>query len=52
MQRLLGKLPERFQFTIHNLVGHPLMEVFNQLKLWDLANACHDKTIPTDEDEV
>lgn len=46
MKNLLNKLPKRFQFTLHNLIGHPLMEIFYQLGFHDLAVFIHDNTQP------
>jgi hypothetical protein len=36
----------RFKYTIHNLVGHPLMEVFYILGFTKWAKWIHDKTLP------
>ncbi len=46
LNRKLGKLPERFKWTLHNLVAHPLSEVIFQLGLEGLSNRVHDSTIP------
>ena len=46
MQRILKKLPRRFKWSIHNIVGHPLMEVCNWYGLYTLAEKIHDKTLP------
>lgn len=43
---LLSKLPKRFQWTLHNLVAHPLSEVLFQCGYEDLGNAVHDVTVP------
>tara|TARA_R100000152_G_C6543679_1_gene20852 strand:+ start:71 stop:253 length:183 start_codon:yes stop_codon:yes gene_type:complete len=32
--------------TVHNIVGHPLMEIFYLLGCPMLANLIHDKTLP------
>ena len=44
---LLARLPERFQWTLHNLLAHPVSEVLYQIGLGDLGNRVHDATIPT-----
>lgn len=46
---LLGMLPERFQWTLHNLVAHPLGEVLYQIGLSGVANTIHDATMPHHE---
>lgn len=46
MNRLLGKLPERFQWTVHNILGHPLSEISYQLGKEKLGNWFHDMTVP------
>lgn len=43
---MLNKLPARFQWTLHNVVGHPMMEIFTQLGLLRMANKVHDWTMP------
>lgn len=43
---LFARLPSRFQWTVHNLVGHPLSEIYFQLGLIFLSNWVHDWTIP------
>lgn len=47
--RLLGKLPERFQWSLHNLVAHPLSEVLFQLGLREWSDRVHDLTVPEHE---
>lgn len=46
MNNLLGKLPVRFQWTIHNLVAHPVSEILYQIGFGDLGNRLHDATVP------
>ena len=48
MNKLISKLPERFQWTIHNVVAHPLMEVLYQMGFRDLSSKVHDCTTPED----
>lgn len=47
MNDFLGRLPERFQWTLHNIVGHPLSEILFQVGLGTLSNRVHDATVPT-----
>ena len=35
-----------FKYTVHNIVGHPLMEIFNLLGLKKAGSWIHDKTLP------
>lgn len=37
--------------TIHNIVGHPLMEILNLVGLETIANIVHDSTLPSDSEE-
>jgi hypothetical protein len=46
LSSLLARLPTRFQWTLHNLVAHPLGELLYQLGLGDLGDRLHDATIP------
>ena len=46
MNRILGRLPERFQWTAHNLVAHPLSELLFQVGLRQWSDAVHDRTVP------
>lgn len=46
---LLGKLPERFQWSPHNLVAHPLSEVLFQVGLRRWSDKVHDLTVPDHE---
>lgn len=36
----------KHRWAIHNLVGHPLMQVLAWLRRYDWALAVHDRTIP------
>lgn len=40
---------KRFKYTIHNLIGHPLMEIFNLLGMKRTAQKIHDRTLPREE---
>ena len=46
LPHLLGRLPPRFQWTLHNLVAHPLSEVLYQLGLREWSELVHDITAP------
>ena len=39
----------RFQWTLHNLVAHPLSELLYLVGLEKASNWIHDATIPTHE---
>lgn len=43
---LFARLPERFQWTAHNLIAHPLGEILYQFGFHRLSNRLHDWTIP------
>lgn len=43
---LLGRLPERWRWTVHNLVAHPVSEMLWQVGLTGLAERVHDCTVP------
>jgi hypothetical protein len=43
----LRKLPKKYQWVLHNIVGHPVMEIVYQLGFGNLANDIHDWTAPT-----
>jgi hypothetical protein len=49
LNQKLGKLPERFQWTLHNLVAHPISEVLYQVGLQKLSDKIHDQTVPEHE---
>ena len=40
-----------FKYTIHNILGHPLMEICSLLGFKKLATLIHDKTLPADWEE-
>jgi len=44
-----SRLPERFQWTAHNLIAHPLSEILFQIGLGDWGDRLHDWTIPEHE---
>lgn len=43
---LFTYLPVRFQWTIHNVLGHPLSEIMFQVGLHHLSVWFHDWTMP------
>ena len=43
---LLNLLPKRFQWTVHNVIAHPLSEVLFQVGLHRWSEAVHDGTVP------
>ena len=46
MQKLIAKLPKKFQWSIHNIFAHPLCEICILLGLNSLGDKIHDSTIP------
>lgn len=44
--KFINNLPRRFQWTPHNLIAHPLMEILYQLGFYNLSEKIHDVTIP------
>jgi hypothetical protein len=46
LKKILNSLPERFKWTLHNVVAHPLSEFLWQLGFEDFSNKIHDSTIP------
>lgn len=49
MKKIINKLPEKYKWTIHNLIAHPISEIIHLLGNTNLAAKIHDCTIP-DED--
>lgn len=45
-QQKLGKLPVRWRWTMHNLIGHPVSELSYQLGFVEFSDWIHDATIP------
>lgn len=41
----------RFQYAIHNLLAHPLMEILHWFGQTELGNRVHDATLPLVHDE-
>lgn len=46
LPRLLSKLPERFRWSLHNLIAHPLSELLFQAGLRRWSDVVHDFTVP------
>lgn len=46
LQERLGRLPIRWRWTLHNIVGHPLSELLYQLGARSLGHHVHDITVP------
>tara|TARA_Y100000310_G_C20366238_1_gene661323 strand:- start:278 stop:502 length:225 start_codon:yes stop_codon:yes gene_type:complete len=46
LRELVSRLPARFQWTIHNVIGHPVSEVAHQLGMPVLSEFVHDATMP------
>lgn len=46
---ILRWLPERFRWTPHNLIAHPLSEILFQMGFKDLGDRVHDLTVPPHE---
>jgi hypothetical protein len=49
LSRLLGRLPPRWRWVAHNIVGHPLSEVLYQVGLRRWSDLAHDLTVPEHE---
>lgn len=49
MKTLLSKLPLQYQWTLHNVVGHPLMGILQLVGAYELAEAIHENTIPLEK---
>jgi len=49
LPKALARLPERFRWTLHNLVAHPVSELLYQVGFEDLGNQLHDITVPEHE---
>lgn len=46
LRKILNRLPERFRWTPHNLIAHPLSEIAHQLGYEQLSVIIHDATVP------
>ena len=39
-------------WAVHNLIGHPLMQILNTIGLSQLATKVHDNTLPVKKEKV
>ena len=46
LPNLLARLPERWRWTLHNLVAHPLSEILFQFGARRASDTVHDSTVP------
>lgn len=46
LKKFINKLPNRFKWTIHNVVAHPLSEILFLLGANKLSDRVHDATVP------
>jgi len=46
IQGFINRLPERFRWTIHNLIAHPVSEILFQVGLRRQSDWIHDVTQP------
>ncbi len=46
MKKIINALPKKYQWTIHNLIAHPLMEIIYLSGRESLSQKIHDCTIP------
>lgn len=46
LPRILGRLPMRLRWALHNLVAHPVSGLLYRLGLRQWADLVHDITIP------
>jgi hypothetical protein len=49
MKKIINKFPDKFKWTIHNIVAHLLSEIFYLLGLQNISDIIHDSTIPDHE---
>ena len=50
MKKIVSKMG-RFNYTIHNVIAHPLMEILHLVGFTELGNKVHDATLPLRHDE-
>jgi hypothetical protein len=41
----------KFKYTIHNMIGHPMMEILHLLGFEVIGNKIHDITLPNQAKE-
>ncbi len=49
MKSLIAKLPKKYQWSIHNIIAHPISEVFHIFGFDTLSQKVHDITLPPEE---
>lgn len=42
---------DKYAYTIHNLIAHPLMEILHLLGMTEIGNKIHDYTLPKKHEE-
>jgi len=47
IKNIITKLPDKYQYSIHNLIAHPMMEVLHLCGYTELGNKIHDATLPS-----
>ena len=52
VNKLIMSLPERYRWTFHNLVAHPVSEVAYLCGFENLSNKIHDYTVPDHEENT
>ena len=52
MSKFTLKVRQHFRWTFHNLIAHPLSEIFHLFGASDLSNKIHDSTLPKKLDLV
>lgn len=46
IKNIITKLPGKYQYSAHNLIAHPLMELAHLCGYTELGNKIHDATLP------
>ena len=47
IKTIINKLPGKYQYSIHNLIAHPLMELTHICGYTELGNKIHEATLPS-----
>jgi len=51
LPKILARLPNRFRWTAHNIIAHPLSELLFQIGVREsIYNYIHDVTVPNHTD--
>lgn len=48
--QITNMLPRRLQYTIHNIIGHPIMELCYIFGMYSLGDKVHKYTLPRSHD--